>query len=329
MLAGLMETDRDTETDTRTGTSPASRRAGIALSLAAALGGAVALVAYKAAGERAGAAAVVLAAMLCAALLNSAILGQPARALARVWRRAAGAGPGRPGAHALPARAELALGAFLALCTVAANLAVLRSLASLNPALTSVLAKTEVLLVAALAWPLLGERMSLRFGAGALLAVAGIALMHEPGALALDAGSLWAVAAAAAWALMHVVARKHIHRVRPGHVNGARLWLSAATLLLVPGNVQALAGLDARTWLLCGVAALAGPFLARLALLHAVRHLSASHSTLLSLPGPVFAAVLALAIFGVAPSLGELAGAALVLAGVALPARELTGTTAR
>src|SRR5690606_32664591 len=136
----------------------------------------------------------------------------------------------------------------------------------------SVLAKTEVLLVAALAWPLLGERMSRRFGAGALVAVAGFAVMHAPGGgLGLDAGSLWAVVAAAAWALMHVVARKHIHRVRPGRVNGVRLWLTAAALLLVPGGAQGLAGLDARTWLLCGVAALAGPFLARLSLLHAVR----------------------------------------------------------
>ena len=314
--------------DQDTSTGAAGRRAGVALSLLAALGGAVALVAYKAAGERAGATAVVLAAMLCAALLHTAVLGRPLRTLARAWQRR---GAGGLDARDWPGRAEVALGAFLALCTVAANLAVLRALASLNPALTSVLTKTEVLLVAALAWPLLGERASPLFGAGALMAVAGFAVMHAPGAhgLAVDAGSLWAVAAAAAWALMHVVARKHIHRVRPGTVNGVRLWLTAASLMLIPGGLQGLAGLDVRTWLLCGLAALAGPFLARLSLLHAVRHLSASHSTLLSLAGPVFAAVLALAVFGVVPSLRELAGAALVLAGVLLPARELAATAAR
>lgn len=296
-----------------------SRHTGIALSLVAAALGASCLVAYKAAGQGAAPTEVVLAAMLWAAVLNTLVVSGGARFLGRVTRGSRSPGPG------LPTGTELALGAFLAACTLVANLAALRSLASLNPALTSVLSKTQVLIVAALAWPLLGERVTVRFALGAVLAVAGFAVMHasDHGGLHIDAGSLWALAAAGAWALMQVAPRKIIHRVRVGHVNGVRLWLSAAGLALVPGCVQALIALDARVWLLAGLAALAGPFLSRLALLHALRHIPASHSTLLTLAGPVFAAALAFAAFGTVPASAELAGAGLVLLGIALPVREM------
>lgn len=304
-----------------------SRRTGMALSLVAAVLGASCLVAYKAAGQGAAPAVVVLAAMLWAAALNTVVVGG-GRILARAARGERAGAAASPG---LPTWGELALGALLAACTLAANLAVLRSLASLNPALTSVLSKTQVLIVAALAWPLLGERVTARFALGAVLAVAGFAVMHasDRGGLRIDAGSLWALAAATAWALMQVAPRKVIHRVRLGQVNGVRLWLSAAGLALVPGNAQALAGLEARVWLMAGLAALAGPFLSRLALLHSLRHIPASHSTLLTLSGPVFAAALALAAFGIVPAPVELAGAGLVLLGIALPVREMTRPEAR
>ena len=59
-------------------------------------------------------------------------------------------------------------------------------------------------------------------------------------------------------------------KMGPNTERAYREALSAAGLALVPGCVQALIALDARVWLLAGLAALAGPFLSRLALLPVV-----------------------------------------------------------
>ncbi|WP_428262954.1 EamA family transporter [Haliangium sp.] len=279
---------------------------GIVLSLSGAFLGAVHLVTYKAAGGADEPAALVLATLLLAAALNTVALGPKVTVLAR--------------ARAI----EWGVAAVLAVFTVVANLAILASLEGLNPAITSVLVRTQVLFVAALAWLVLGERLSLRFVAGAVLATAGFVFMRTgEGSGALTASSLWALVAAAAFALMQIVARRTITRIRPGRVNPIRLWVAVAGVALVPGAISGLFELGLRRWLLAGLAALAGPYLARLALLHALRFLSASHSTLLTLAAPLFAAALAFVVFGDVPTGRELAGASVLLAGVALPLGEM------
>ncbi len=287
---------------------------GIALSLGSAFLGAVSLIAYKAAGVLPEPALLVLAVLGTAAVLNTVAFGRQALVMERARR------------------VELVVSAVLAFLTVVANLAVLASLATLNPALVSVLTSTQVLIVGFLGWPVLGERLTARFALGAIIALIGFAIIRAPAApsevaAVLDPGSLWALLAALAWALMQIVARRSIKLIRPSLVNLIRLWMAAlglaAVLWVRAGAAPDLASVTPTLWLLVGIGAVSGPFLARLSLLHAVRYMPAAHSTLLTLAGPIFAAILALLVFGSLPTLRELLGAGVLMVGIALPAREL------
>ena len=281
---------------------------GAILSLAAAFLGAAFLIPYKAAGQIAPVRGVVLALLLAAAALNT---------LTALSRRS---GRRRPSGR------ELAVSLALALCTVVGNLAVLGALAVLEPAITSVVTHTQIFLVVALAWPLLGERPTARFAAGAVLAIAGFAVMQWPGSGAdrvAAAGIGLALLASAMWATMAVITRAVAARIDLLRVNAVRLWIASAAMACVPGTVEVARGMSGTAWALAAAAAFAGPFMSRVALMYSVRYITASHSTLISLVGPFFAFLLGLAAFGTTPSPLQIAGGAILLAGVALPVLEL------
>jgi drug/metabolite transporter (DMT)-like permease len=285
-------------------------RKGALLSLTSAFLGAAFLIPFKAAGQIAPGRGVVFALLLAAATLNTLT----------AWSRRSG--------RRRPRGNELVVSLALAVCTVVGNLAVLAALAVLEPAITSVVTHSQVFLVVALAWPLLGERPTVRFAIGAGLALAGFALMQAPGAGGGDiatAGLGLALLAAAMWAAMQVITRAVASRIDLVLVNAVRLWLATAALACAPGTLAAARDMPATAWALAGAAAFAGPFLSRIALMYSVRYISASHSTLIGLIGPVFAFLLGLAAFGSAPAPLEIAGGLILLAGIALPVLELTG----
>jgi drug/metabolite transporter (DMT)-like permease len=289
-------------------------RKGTLLSLVAALFGAVFLIPYKAAGQVAPASGVVIALLFTAAVFNTIT--------AYGWQ----------GCRRLPRRIELLVALALAVCTVIGNVAVLGALARLEPAIVSVVTYSQVFLVVALAWPLLGERPTSRFAAGAALAVGGFALMKSAGAGAgtvTTAGVGLALLGASMWATMQVITRSVASRIDLVLVNAFRLWLSVVVLACVPGTVTGAAAMPVEGWALAMIAALVGPFFSRVALMYAVRYITASHSTLIALAGPIFAFLLGLAVFGTAPTALEIAGGLIILAGVALPVLELMGATHR
>lgn len=292
-------------------------RRGLTLSVASAFCGAANLVFYKAAGAGASRQAVVLVALIWAALFNTAA--------AVGWRR-----------RALPRDLlSILVAVGLGVLTLLANLAVIRALAVLDPALTSVMTHTQVLFVTLIGWVLLRERVTIRFALGIALALAGIAVMRLPGSLSLDAALItaasapgigWALAAALTWSLMQVISRKVSHRIDPISVNTLRLWSAVAMVACVPGTLHAGATLGPRIWLLAAGAALAGPFLARTLLMYAVRHIPASQSTAMTLVGPVFTFILGFLVFGTTPSRIEIIGGGIVLTGIALPLADLART---
>jgi drug/metabolite transporter (DMT)-like permease len=102
-------------------------------------------------------------------------------------------------------------------------------------------------------------------------------------------------------------------------VNVIRLILAVAVLAayLVPQGV--IAEIPPRGYAMAAAAAFCGPFVSRLCLMFAARHISASRTKLITLTTPVFAFALSIAVLGVIPGLREIAGAALILAGVVLP----------
>jgi drug/metabolite transporter (DMT)-like permease len=299
-------------------------RTGALLSLASALLAAAFLIPYKLAGARAPADLVTLAMLASAAMFNTATtlgsrLGRPAQA-APSWRLA------------------FLVAAGIAVLTATGNFAVAQALTHSAPGLVSSVQQTQVIFVAAASAVLLGERITLRFGAGVLVALAGFAVMRLPmdevvggaggagpaaGATGVvEIGVLWAVLSALCFGLMHVITRKVIRRIDPMFVNALRLWLAVGLMVMLPGRLAGALALDLHTWALAAAAACLGPFLSRLCLMYAVRHISASRSSLITLAAPVFAFVLGFLVLGIAPTVRELLGGAFIAAGIALPLLE-------
>jgi drug/metabolite transporter (DMT)-like permease len=297
--------------------APPHPRTGVWLSLASAALAALFLIPYKLAGERAPADLVTLALLVCAAVFNTL-----ATAGGKLGAMSAGA---RPPARSLGL--ALLVAAVIAVLTAGGNFGVAAALASgAAPGLVSVVQQTQVVFVAAASAVLLGERVTLRFGVGVAVALAGFVVMQLPGGDVADAapasGLLWALLSALCFGLMLVITRMVIHRIDPVLVNALRLWLAVALIIALPGRLAGALALDLATWGLAAAAAFSGPFLARLCLMFAVRHISAARVALIALATPVLAFLLGFAALGIAPTLRELIGGALILAGIALPLLE-------
>ncbi len=93
-------------------------------------------------------------------------------------------------------RLELAVAALLAALTLLGNLASANAIELISPAMLTVMQRSEVIIVALLAWPIIGERIDRRFWIGTAIATAGLLLLHDP----LASGTLHA--SGMAWALI-------------------------------------------------------------------------------------------------------------------------------
>jgi drug/metabolite transporter (DMT)-like permease len=186
------------------------------------------------------------------------------------------------------------------------------------------LVTTQPVWVALLARAALGERVAPRTGAGIGLAVLGGAAMAGSdvalGARAL-AGDLLALAGAVAAAAYFVAGR----RVR------ARLSLGAYVGVVYPGAAAALlafslaggaplAGYSARTWTALALLAVVPQLLGHSLLNWSLRWLSGTFVAVAILAEPVVSSALAIPVLGEWPSPLQVAGGAVLLAGVALAA---------
>lgn len=288
-------------------------RKGALLSVGSALCAALFLIPFKQANELVARDVVVMTTMLVAAVLNTTIV------VARGTRGLR--------FDAVSLRTALVLG----LLTISGNIGAALALIYVGAGVTSIVQQTQILFVAVGGYVLLGEYISRRFAFGAAIVLAGIVLIQlsshgiQGGVdSAMNTfGILGAVLSAVSFAAMHIMTRKVINRIQPVTVNAVRLWISVAILLSLPGNTDAMRHLDGQIWLLCAVAAFVGPFLARIGLMFAVKYISASHVTLITLVTPVFAFTLDFAILGTRPTLWHLLGCAIVMFGVGIPILEL------
>lgn len=286
------------------GPSGAKRQPGAAWSFAAAVCSAAYLFPYKRASEHASPDVMALALLAVAAALNTAFIG--ARPPSRVELRAP--------------RTLWTTSAVLAMVTISGNFCGAQAVAHLDPALVSVLLRTEVVFVGALGVLLLGEQLTRALVLGAGLALSGLAVMRWPLSFrGADAGALWALGAAASFAFMQVFTRRVIRSIAPATVNALRLWLATAALTLVPGSLGEALAAGPRFWFYMSAAGLCGPFLGRLFIMYSLQTLRAAHSALLLLMAPVLAFAFSYLDTGVPPTPRELGGGALMLLGVALP----------
>ncbi|HWO13744.1 MAG TPA: DMT family transporter [Polyangiaceae bacterium] len=285
-------------------TTPEARRAGYVHSVAAALCSAGYLFPYKSAARLAAPGVLAYALLIVAALSSSAL---------SLWQLRRGPGPRWD-------RTFWTTSSALALLAISGNLCGAQAVSRLEPAIASLLLRTEIVFVGALGALILGERVSGGLMAGAALALGGLAVMRWP--LALDqagTGALWALGGAASFGLMQVLTRRVIGGISPVAVNTCRLWIAVALWSLLPGVVSGALTRGGDFWALVALAGLLGPFLGRLLIMYSLRSLRAAHSALLLLLAPVFAFLIGYVGYGSVPRGAELVGGALMLVGIALP----------
>lgn len=293
------------------------RRRGVLWALGAAVGIAGWAIPWKLASAEGEASANALLLLASAAVLNAlfngvqrSVRGTPRRRLGRV---------------------EWGLALALAAATLVGNLASAQAIRGLSAALLSVAQRFEIVLVALMAWPLVGERPDRPFWLGTGVAAAGLVLLQAPFDLgdARAQGLAWAGGSVVAFSSMAVLTRRFIHRVDPARVNGLRLWLSVGLWFAWYGMPPALLEVTPAQALYTGLAALCGPFAGRLAMMTSARYLEARLTTLATLAAPPLTALLALLVLAETPTLRELCGGLLMLAGIAIPVLARNGTAPR
>jgi len=281
-----------------------ARHTGYVYSVFAAICSAGYLFPYKSAARLAAPDVLAYALLIVAALSSSALsLWQHGRGPAVRWDRT-----------------FWKTSAVLALLAISGNLCGAQAVARLEPAIASVLLRTEIVFVGALGAIVLGERVTPGLLGGAALALAGLAIMRWP--LALDragAGAVWALGGAASFGMMQVLTRRVIERISPVAVNTCRLWIAVGLWSLWPGMARDAFTRGGEFWLLVTAAGLLGPFLGRLLIMYSLRSLEAAHSALLLLLAPVFAFLIGFIVYGDVPRAAEIGGGAVMLVGIALP----------
>jgi drug/metabolite transporter (DMT)-like permease len=213
------------------------------------------------------------------------------------------------------------LAAALAVLTLVGNLASALAIRDLSPALLTVAQRGEVIWVALVAWPVIGERPDRPFWWGAALAVAGLLILQAPFD-AVDArgvGFAWAGVSVMAFGSMAALTRRFIRRVDPARVNGLRLWLSVGLWFAWYGAPPVLFEVTPAQAGYTALAALSGPFAGRLALMSSARYLEARLSTLATLAAPPLTLLVGLLVFSDTPTPREILGGLVMLVGIAIP----------
>ena len=179
------------------------------------------------------------------------------------------------------------------------------------------------------------ERVALRHWAGAFLSLAGIYLLAGRGATLSQstlAGDALCLAAVACWAIYTVGSRPLLERHSPLTVTG--LSMAIGTVLYVPFGLADLRALDlgavsAASWLSLAFSAVFALFLAYLIWYTSVQRVGNVRTSVFSNVLPLLSIAIAAVWLGEQVTLGELGGAAAILAGVALTRTGRTDAAAR
>jgi drug/metabolite transporter (DMT)-like permease len=279
------------------------QRRGVIWALGAALGIAAFNIPWKLASEHAGPAANALILLAAAAVFNTLLTVFQRRAMPRF------------------ARLDLGLASALACLTLAGNLASAQAIGSMSPALLTVTQRSEIILVALMAWPIVGERVDRPFWIGAAVAGLGLLILQDPFSApdAQAVGVAWGLVSAVCFAGMAVLTRRFIHRIDTVSVNALRLWLSVALWFVFNDAPQAIAEVTPTQASYACLAAFFGPFAGRLCMMTSARYLEARITTLMTLAAPPLTLLLAFVVLGDLPGVRDLCGGTVILCGIALP----------
>jgi drug/metabolite transporter, DME family len=183
-------------------------------------------------------------------------------------------------------------------------------------ALASILLYTAPAWVALLAWPLLGERLTVRKAAALALTLAGIVAFGsgagDAGGRAAPGALLWGLGAGLCYASLYLFGKHYFARYPPPLVFLWTLPLAAAVLVAVAAP-RAVGLLEGAALVLLGTASTYGAYLAYGA---ALARLEATRASVAATAEPVMAAALAFAFFGERFGALGYGGGVLILCGV-------------
>lgn len=218
-------------------------------------------------------------------------------------------------------RFDLGIAAALAACTLLGNLASANAIQLISPALLTVVQRGEVIIVALLAWPIIGERIDRSFWIGAVVAGCGLLLLQGP--LSIDeprtTGIAWAIVSAICFGSMAVITRKFVHRFDTVSVNALRLWMAVALWFAVNGFPDELLEIGSEQAGFTFLAAFFGPFMGRLCMMTSAKYIEARITTLVTLAAPPLTLALAYAVLSDLPSTREIQGGIIMLIGISIP----------
>ncbi len=216
---------------------------------------------------------------------------------------------------------DLRVAAALAACTLVGNLASANAIQLLSPALLTVLQRSEVIFVALLAWPIIGERIDRSFWLGAAVAGCGLLLLQGPVSLGEPraTGIAWAAASAFCFGSMAVITRKFVHRFDTVSVNALRLWLAVALWFVWNGFPDELYEITTEQVCYARLAAFFGPFMGRLCMMTSAKYIEARITTLATLAAPPLTLALAYVVLSDLPGAREIQGGIIMLIGISIP----------
>ena len=186
-----------------------------------------------------------------------------------------------------------------------------------EPATVSFLSRLELVATLLLAGVFLKERVSLAESAGLILVVAGIVVMRYDASVELSRAVVLVAAASLLSGIGEVLLKSRITWISWRSVVLYRNFFMAVIFLAVGtilGEVSRVS--DIRMLGLLAVAAILLPYMGRLSYLKAMRNIDISRASIISQSQPFFAAMAALLLLGTFPSLKEIIGGLLIVAGV-------------
>ena len=216
---------------------------------------------------------------------------------------------------------DLRIAAALAACTLVGNLASANAIQLLSPALLTVVQRSEVIFVALLAWPIIGERIDRSFWLGAVVAGWGLLLLQGPLSLGEPraAGIAWGFVSALCFGSMAVITRRFVHRFDTVSVNALRLWLAVALWFVWNGFPDELHEITTEQAGYASLAAFFGPFMGRLCMMTSAKYIEARITTLATLAAPPLTLALAYVVLGDLPGTREIQGGIIMLIGISIP----------
>ncbi len=198
-----------------------------------------------------------------------------------------------------------------------ATLLLFSALRLVEPATVSFLSRLELAVTLILASVFLKERISLAESAGLILVLAGIVVMRYDASVELSRAVLLVIASSLLFGAGEVLIKSRINWIEFRALMFYRN-IFMGIIFAIVGHIYGnyILATDARLVMLLLVAGFFLPYLGRMGYLKAMKNINVSRASIIVQSQPFFTAAAALLILGTFPSLKEMVGGILIVAGI-------------